>query len=191
MAHDRFGEIVRDMILSLPQDLKAALRIVDDPEIDDDGRTMTAGVLLHILSGANAIPGLRGVLAFMDDALVLRIALERIQKRCPEAMENHRADAPELLEPLAEHLVEARAYLGHVTGQLEKAVDGASKLSHKGYSADQCVRDTDASNWLYDAVQAAIVEQLEFDEDEVTREARHIGQIMPQIKSRISIKPGS
>jgi uncharacterized membrane protein YkvA (DUF1232 family) len=188
MLHD-FSEIIRDAILSLPQDLKAALRVVDDPEIDDDGRRMTAGVLLHILSGANAMPGLRGVLAYLDDVLVLRIALERIQKRCPEAMETHRADAPELLEPLAEHLSVARTYLGNLMALLEKAVDGSPKLSHKGYSAEQCARDTDASNWLYDAVQAAIVERLEFDEDEVSREARHVDQILPQIKSRVSTKP--
>ncbi len=175
MSGDRFVEWVSEAIVSLPQDMKAILRIVDDPDIDDESRILAAGALMHVLSASNAIPGARGVLAYVDDVLVLRLALERIEKKCPEPMERHREESPELLESLHDDLASARDYLGDLITVLEKACNDVPKLKYEGHTPERCVRDTEASNWLYDAVHEAIVEQLEFDEDEVMREAKQIG----------------
>ena len=60
-------------MLTLPQDCKAVLRLAEDPDLDDDSRVLACGALLHVLSGANAIPGVKGTLAFADDVIVLRL----------------------------------------------------------------------------------------------------------------------
>src|SRR5690606_13745860 len=112
MSSARFEEFVRDAILSLPQDMKAVLRIVEDPDIDDAGRVAAAGALMHVLSASNAIPGMRGILAYVDDVLVLRLVLERLSKSSPEAMARHREESPELLSELDQQLAVTRAYLG-------------------------------------------------------------------------------
>jgi len=182
---EKFAELVREGILSLPQDLKIVLRIVDDPDIDDESRVAAAGALMHVLSASNSIPGMRGILGHVDDVLVLRLVLERIEKKNPEAMAAHREDSPELFADLDDQLEVIRGYLGELTKVLDRAVDGLGKQNHQGHPAERCVRDTDAGNWLYDAVQEAIVEQLDFDEDEVAREVKAVDQIVPHLQNRL------
>lgn len=184
MSRDRFVEMVRDAIVSLPQDMKAVLRIVEDPDMEDEGRVAAAGALLHVLSASNAIPGARGILQYVDDVVVLRLVLEGIEKKYPEAMAHHREESPELFEPLEEDLVAVREHLGPSVVVLEKAAEGVSKLSHQGHTAKQCALDPDSSNWLYDAVQEAIVEELELDEDEVARETKHMSDLVKLLETR-------
>src|SRR5688572_12684841 len=129
MPREQFAELVRETVLSLPQDMKAVLRIVEDPEVDDESRVAAAGALLHVLSAANAIPGLRGLLAWVDDALVIRLVLERIEKKSPVAMAKHKRESPELLDPLPGQMKTARQYLGELMTVLERAADGVGKLS--------------------------------------------------------------
>lgn len=171
--------------MSLPQDMKAMLRIVEDPELDDEHRTLVAGALLHVLSGQNAIPGMRGLLAYVDDVIVLRLVLEQLARDAPDVIERHRAESPELLEPLAEQMEAVRAYLGELLAVLEKACEGLPKLTHQGHSAEQCARDDDAGTWLYDAVHEALVQELDFDEDEVARAVKGIDQIVRPLQQRM------
>lgn len=186
MAHGRFVEVAGAAVISLPQDLKAALRIVEDADMDDASRLSMAGGVLHVLSDANAIPGMRGILATVGDVIVLRLVLERLLKAQPDAMKPHVEDAPELFGDLEEFLKVTRAYLGDAVSVLEKAADGVSKLTYQGHSAQACTRDTEGSTWLYDAVSEAIVERFEFDEEDVAREVKQADKIGPALRSRLA-----
>ncbi len=190
MARERFVEVVTNGILSLPQDMKAVLRIVEDPEVDDAGRVLLAGALLHVLSAHNAIPGQRGILAHVDDVLVLRLALERVQKSNPGPMAQHGKDSPELFESVEAGLSVTREFLGDLIQVLDEAVDGCPKLTHQGHDAKECALSEDGSTWLYDTVHEAIVEELELDEDEVARETRNVDRILPHLQSRVAAKKG-
>lgn len=189
MGSERFADMIAEGILALPQDLKAVLRIAEDPEIDDAGRVSAAGALIHVLSSSNAIPGMRGILAFVDDVLVLRLVVELVERGNPEAVAQHRQDSPEFFGKLDEQLEVTRDYLGELIVVLDKAAATVGDLKFEGYAARQCASDEDAMTWLYDAVQEAIVERLEFDEDEVTREIKRVDQILPHLKSRVAAMP--
>lgn len=182
MSLERFVESVSTAIVSLPQDLKAVLRVVDEPDLDDASRVSAAGALMHVLSSFNAIPGTRGIVAYVDDVLVLRLALERIAKQNPEVVASHKEQAPELWD--GELLETARGYLGDIMKLIESAVDGLPKLSHQGHAPGECVKDVDGSNWLYDAVHAAIVEKFEFDEEAVVREVRGVEKVLAPLRSK-------
>jgi uncharacterized membrane protein YkvA (DUF1232 family) len=184
MWREKFVEVTREAILSLPQDMKAVLRIVEDPDMDDEGRIAAAGALLHVLSASNAIPGARGILQYVDDAVVLRLVLEQINQKFPEAMAHHHEESPELFEPLEEDLEAIRGYLGDSVAVLEEAAGKVIHLTHQGHTARQCALDPASSNWLYDAVQEAIVEELEFDEDDVTRETKHMNDLVALLQTR-------
>lgn len=183
MKRQQFIEFIENAMLSLPQDLKTVLRMVEDPEIDDQSRLEAAGSLLHVLSASNAIPGLRGLLAYVDDILVLRLVLERMLARSAEAMENHRKESPELLDNLKEHLATTRAYLSDRMAILDKAVEGVPKLNYHGHTAEQCVANSDGLTWLYDTVQEAVVNQFDFDEDEVARSVKSIDEVLSNLNS--------
>ncbi len=75
MSRERFVELMAPALTRFSQDLKSVLRIVEDPEIDDESRIAAAGGLLHVISSTGAIPGVRGVLRHLGDVLVIRLML--------------------------------------------------------------------------------------------------------------------
>lgn len=176
-----------EAVLSLAHDLKAMLRVVEDAEIPDDLRVAAAGSVLHVLSAGNAIPGVRGVLQRVGDALILRLVLDRLRREDPESFRRHREDSPELLGPLEEQLEAARAYLGDRLSVLERfAAAGFSKLTVQGHTARECVANTESMNWLYDAVIEASVDRFEFNEDDVARELKNVDRILPHLENRLA-----
>jgi uncharacterized membrane protein YkvA (DUF1232 family) len=185
MAENGFAEAMREALLSLPQDLKAMLRVMEDPDLDDEARVLASGALLHALSASNAIPGMKGTLALVDDVLVLRLALERMAQISPDVVARHRADVPEVFGEWSPQLDAARTYLGERgISVLEKALEGLPRMTHQGHSATECARDEDAATWLYDSVHEAIVEQFEISPAEVTRAVKSSHEILAKVSQR-------
>lgn len=183
---NEFEERVGQALLSLPQDLKAALRVVEDADLDDESRVLIAGAVIHVLSGANVIPGMRGVLAHVGSAVMLRSALSAAKVKNPEAMAAHAEEAPELVGELDAFEAAAKNFLGEGYLAIDKALAAGPKLTFQGQNAKKCVHDMDASRWLYDAVNEAIVERLELDEDEVARELKKVDAIVAPLRMKAS-----
>lgn len=185
MSGERFQELMGDAVLALPQDLKSVLRIVEDPEVDDESRVRLAGALLHVISEGTSIPGVRGVLQRVGTVLVIRLALDEARGRSPDALARHREESPDLLEPLDEQLEVARAFLGEGMSLIEQVVEKLPTLTHQGHSARDCVHDTEHSTWLYDTVHVALVETMEIDEDDVAREIKGAGRLPRALEARL------
>ena len=177
-------ELMRDAVIQLPQDLRAVLRIVEDQEVDDESRISVAGALLHVISEGSSVPGLHGVLQHVGSVVLIRLVLEAAKKRSPEALACHEEDSAELFAPLEEQLQVSRDFLGDGMKVLEQLVERLPKLNHQGHSAEQCVHDTESSNWLYDTVHVSLVESLEIDEDDVAREIKGITRIQKSLQAR-------
>lgn len=186
MTKESFQSAMCEAIMSLPRDMKTMLRVVEDPYLSDELRTLAAGGLIHVLSAHNAIPGMRGTLAYVDDVIILRLVVERIEKEAPERIEKHREDFPEVYGPMGEQMEAARAYLGERMSVLDKACDGVAELNHMGHDAKECARDEEAATWLYDAVHEALINELEFDEDEVARALRDVEDIKRPLDQRLA-----
>jgi uncharacterized membrane protein YkvA (DUF1232 family) len=184
MPLDRFASALSAGMMSLPQDMKAMLRLAEDPDLDDKSRVLACGALLHVLSGANAIPGVKGTLGFADDVLVLRLTIERIASSSPDVVKAHEADAPEVYEPMRDQLDATRAYLGDRVAVLDRAIDALPKIAYEGHNAQLCAKDAEAQTWLYDSVHEAIVERLELNEDEVTRAVKNASEIKSKLEQR-------
>jgi len=184
MSREQFTDFVRGAILSLPQHLKGALRLLDDPNIPDEGRAIAAGAVLHWLSGSNTIPGVRGgLLSYVDDVLVLRLAYARIEAIAPEAMARHRTDSPDLYGKLTEEVGLVRSYLGKGVSVLDKAVERIGQLKHHGRTAEQCVSDEDAATMLYEEVQSALVD-LDLEEEAVSRALKQLDPVLDGLRQR-------
>lgn len=180
-----FADVLREGMLSLPRDLKAVLRVVEDPELDDAGRVLACGTILHVLSGQNAIPGTKGLLAYADDVILLRLLLERLRKTSPEVIVHHCEDSNESLGVFDAQMKEVRAHLGELMVVLDRAIDTVPKMNFEGHSAIECARDPEGATWLYDSVQEAIVERLELDADAVVRALKSAGEIRGFLKQRL------
>lgn len=181
MSRERFVEFLNEAILMLPQHIKGALRLSEDPDIPDEGRLLAAGALLHWLSGTNTIPGARGdILSYVDDVLILKLAFGRMAAIAPESMARHRANAPELFGQLDDELALIADYLGSGLKVIERGLKRFDQLKHLGRSAQQCVTDEESATMLYEEVQAALVE-LDFEEEEVARALKDIDRLIASL----------
>jgi hypothetical protein len=185
MSRERFIELMTPALTRFSQDLKSVLRIVEDPEIDDESRVAAAGGLLHVISSSGAIPGVRGVLRHLGDALLIRIMLNDVRERSPKAFLKHVKESPEMLEPLSEELDAMHAYLGNRVGVLEKIVEKFPTLNIQGHQAAACVDSPESSTWLYDAVHEALIDEIDFDDEDVVREMKQVDRILGPLSSRV------
>ena len=185
MSRERFIELMTPALTRFSQDLKSVLRIVEDPEVDDESRIAAAGVLLHVISSSGAIPGVRGVLRHLGDGLLIRLVLDGVRERSPDAFQKHLDESPDMLEPLSDELAAMRAYLGDRVSVLEKVVDKFPTLSHQGHQAAACIEDTESSTWLYDAVHEALIDEIDFDDEDVRRELKQVDRILAPLSSRL------
>lgn len=172
--------------MALPQSLKAALRVAEDPDIPDEGRALVAGAVIHWLSKTNTIPGVRGgALAYVDDVLVLMLALEHTQNLAPDAPDRMLQHAPELVETLEGDLALVRQHLGTGMAVFEQALPRVTKLKHMGRTAQQCVKDESAATMLYEELQSALVD---FDPtpDSVARELKDLDAMVEDLRKKSS-----
>ena len=185
MSRARFIELMAPALMRFSQDLKSVLRIVEDPDFDDESRIAAAGSLMHVFSSSGAIPGVRGVLRHLGDVLVIRIVLDGLRERSPDAFAKHLAASPEMLEPLSDELEATRAYLGDRVSVLDKAVERFPSLNHQGHQASACVEDPESATWLYDAVHEALIDLIDFDDEDVVRELKQVDRILAPLASRV------
>ena len=185
MSRERFVELMTPALTRFSQDLKSVLRIVEDPEVDDESRAAAAGALLHVIFSSGVIPGVRGVLRHLGDVLLIRLMLNDVRERSPDAFEKHAQELPEMLEPLSDELDAMRAYLDDRVSVLEKAAENFPKSNHQGHQASACVEDAESSTWLYDAVHEALIDEIDFDEEDVVRELKQVDRILAPLASRV------
>jgi hypothetical protein len=182
MAREQLTDFLQAAITSLPQHLQAALRLMDDPDIPDEGRVLAAGSVMHFLSGSNSIPGVRGgPLSYVDDVLVLRLAYERIEALAPDAMKRHRESTPDVFGELTQELALARGELGKGFGVLERAVDRLGQLKHRGLAPTQCASDEESATVLYESLQSALVD-VDLEEGAVSRALKQLGPVLDGLK---------
>ncbi|MGB3051701.1 MAG: hypothetical protein WBB42_11920 [Polyangiales bacterium] len=186
MSRERFIELMTPALIRFSQDLKSVLRIVEDPEVDDESRVAAAGALLDVIFSTGAIPGVRGVLRHLGDVLLIWLVLSDMRKRSPGAFEKHAQVSPEMFEPLSDELDAMHAYLGDRVTVLEQIAKKFPTLNQQGYEAAHCIEDPESSTWLYDAVHEALIDEIDFDEEDVIRELKQVDQILAPLASRVA-----
>ncbi|MDH5490955.1 MAG: hypothetical protein OEY14_03185, partial [Myxococcales bacterium] len=110
--------------------------------------------------------------------LLLIVALERASRRSPDVFADHAEACPELLGALGEDLELLGAFLGEGLLVIEEIADRLPAVRYLGRTPADCGGDLDASNWLYDTVQEAVVLRFDLDPDEVERGLREIDRIV-------------
>ena len=185
MSRERFIDLMTPALTRFSQDLKTVLRIVEDPNVDDASRVAAAGALLHVISSTVAIPGVLGVLRHLGDVMLIRLVLRDVRERSPEVFEKFLRESPEMFEPLSDELEAMRVYLGDRVAVLEAVAEKFPELNHQGHQAAACVEGTESSTWLYDAVHEALIDEIDFDEDDVGRELKQVDRILDPLSSRV------
>jgi hypothetical protein len=180
---EAFVDRIREYLLSLPFDLKVLQEAVTDPDLDRTAREIAAGTIIHTLLPQE---GEAGPLRFVDDALLVRAALERAMADGGDGVTAFRERfATEIYGKLADDLALFSASLGDLWPWLTGKLPGFSKLAYKGKKPSQFVDDDEAASFLYE-------EGLEFQtnynvtEEQVRNRLRRPEQILEVLQKRRS-----
>ena len=168
-------------IPALAMDLKVLLRAVQDENFDDELRREAIGAVLYTISAGDLVPDSLGILGYADDAIVCRIALQRIGAR----VESWRQRYPKLYDRVDEDLQSARAFMGDELYEfVGRAAMARTETEYKGKTARDFLDDPEASGWLADEVSAQSV-KLAFRKSDLERELKKLDQILPRLQQKL------
>lgn len=147
----KFVELVRSWLVSLPHDLKIAFDAMDDENLPRTVREIAAGVVAYVVSPNDVVSSDREntVVSFADDALLLRLALQRALGK-GEDEQAFRERFPELFENLEDNLSLCKAVMGDLMTWLEGKVAALPKMDYKGKKVAKYLDDDEAREQLFD-----------------------------------------
>ncbi len=146
-AGSEFLTKVCDYLVSLPFDLKILQEAVTDPDLEKGAREVAAGVLLHALNHHEGT----GPEGYLEDVLLLRVALHRIATEGGDGAPAFRARFGEVYDTLEDDLqLFARALKPELWSWLQSRIDTFGRLTVKGKRAILYVEDESTWDELYD-----------------------------------------
>ena len=165
----RFVQRMRELLVSLPYDMKVLFEAISDENLPLEARLVAAQATIYCLSPSDPIPDSLGLLGFVDDTLLVRLTLARILEVGGEDADEYPRRFPELFEPLGEDLKLARGFLGEDLEWLERRIGAKySKAPYKGKDANEYLSDDEAQEYLY-SEGLAFTTDYEIDEEEAAK----------------------
>ena len=185
MASEALVAFAARALTSLVEDYRRIFDLVDEPELDDSLRRMSAGVVGYAMSPGDILPDAMGMLGHLDDAILYRMLLARVRKHAPEVAAAQAARNPDLWEPLETDLAVVREFIGDdVFEWLYERVADLPGLVHRGRPLADLDLDTEDSGWLRDELNESLV-RVDIKPDAARREARKADTILPRLKRRM------
>ena len=150
-ADSRFVALVRAWLVSLPHDLKIAFEAMDDENLSRQSREIACGAVIYVVNPNDYVSD-RGetVASFVDDAILLRLALHRILTKGDPEAQGFRDRFPEMFETLEKDLELCKAAMGDLMTWLESKIDGLAQQEHKGKKCVAFLDDEEARETLFE-----------------------------------------
>lgn len=164
-----FVERMQELLVHLPYDMKVLFEALSDENLPREARMVAAGAAIYCLSPSDPIPDSAGILGFVDDVVVVRLALARLLELAHEDAAAYPERFPEQFDGLDRDLELVRGYLGESMAWLEDRVK--TRVPHrryKGKSPAEYVEDDEALEFLY-AEGQAFATAYDIDEAEAAR----------------------
>lgn len=137
-------------IMSLPTDIKVLIVMIGDDELDMRARSLAVGALVYIIASIGLIPDAIPVLGYVDDVLVLHIALAVILQIDPKRTEHYREKYPETIGAMDERVGLLTNALGALYSWLKAFVENLVQRRYKGRSAEEVARSEKAREEIFD-----------------------------------------
>jgi uncharacterized membrane protein YkvA (DUF1232 family) len=165
----RFVQRMRQLLVSLPYDMKVLFEAVADENLPAQARQLAAAAAIYCLSPSDPIPDTLGLVSHIDDVVCLRMALKRILELGGEDARGYPDRFADAYRALDEDLELVRGYLGESIDWIARRLDkGTEKVRYKGKAANTYVDDDEAREFLYEAGQD-FTTAYEIDEEAAAR----------------------
>ena len=169
ISEKEFVHRVRELLVNLPYDLKVFFEAISDKNLPMEARKVAAGAIIYCLHPSDPIPDSAGILGFVDDVTVVKIALSRLVELGGEEAAEYPNRFSEQFEGLESDLALIRGYLGENMVWLEKRVrERLPNNRYKGKTTSEYLADQEAQEFLY-AEGLAFTTDYEIDEEEASK----------------------
>lgn len=148
---DFFG-VLFTWLKSLPTDLKILIEMIGDDDLDLKARSSAVGIIIYILSPIDLIPEKIPILGYIDDVIILRIALAVILEIDANRAEYYREKYPETFDVLDEQIVLLKQTLGALYSWLKALVEKLPKRRFHGKSAEDVASSEQSREEMFDEV---------------------------------------
>jgi len=146
----QFLATASEYLVSLPFDLKVLFEAKDDPDLDRKARETACGAILYVLNKLD-VAGEKNIIGFVDDVVVVRLALKAVSEQGGECAAPFRARFVEQYERLDDVLQTFREFLGaDVFGWLPGKIDSLAKLSYRNTRVPAYIDDDEQAEELYE-----------------------------------------
>jgi uncharacterized membrane protein YkvA (DUF1232 family) len=146
-----FFEILVSWLVSLPTDLKILVEMVGDDELDMRARSLAVGTIVYILAPIDLIPEKVPVLGYVDDAIILHIAVAIAVQIDPDRGRYYREKYPQTFGELDQQIELLRETLGSLYSWLTALVENLTKRRFRGQSAEDVVSSEQLQEDVFDA----------------------------------------
>jgi uncharacterized membrane protein YkvA (DUF1232 family) len=147
----RFVQRMRELLVSLPYDMKVLFEAMSDENLPVDTRHLAAGAAIYCLSPSDPIPDSTGLVGYTDDVVVVRMTLKRILELGGEEARGYADRFPDQFGALERDLELMRGYLGTALEWIESRMDKTLlKAKYKGKDAITYVQEDEACEFLYE-----------------------------------------
>lgn len=154
----QFVERVRELLVSLPYDLKVLFEAMSDEDLPREARELAVGAVIYCLSPSDPIPDTMGLVGFVDDVVVSRVAMTKMVEVGGEAMAEYPQRFNDQFEPLSQDVELFRAFLGETINWVDWRMNKLAAVKYKGKSVADYLDDEETGQRLYE-------EGLEFTTD--------------------------
>ncbi len=169
ISEKEFIQRVRELLVNLPYDLKVFFEAITDENLPMEARKVAAGAIIYCLHPSDPIPDSAGILGFVDDVTVVKIALSRLIELGGEDATEYPRRFTEQFDGLEEDLALIRGYLGENMEWLEKRVrERLPNNRYKGKTTQEYLEDDEAQEFLY-SEGLAFTTDYEIDEEEAAK----------------------
>ena len=146
----RFLSTVSGYLVSLPFDLKVLFEAKDDPELDRRAREIACGAILYVLTKGD-VAGEKNIIGFVDDVVLIRLALQAIADRGGEGAQAFRDRFADQYAGLDEAIACFRDFLGpDLYGWLASKIDGLARSSYRNKRVATYIDDDENAEDLYE-----------------------------------------
>ncbi|PID38136.1 MAG: hypothetical protein CSA65_08720 [Proteobacteria bacterium] len=146
----RFVARVRELLVSLPYDLKVLFEAMSDEDLPREARELAVGAVVYCLSPSDPIPDTMGLVGFVDDVVVSRIALTKMLEVGGEAIAEYPARFGDQFAPLEADVELFRAFFGETLKWVDWRMNKLAAVKYKGKSVADYLEDEETGQRLYE-----------------------------------------
>lgn len=146
----RFLERARQLLVTLPYDMKVLFEAMSDEDLPMHARQLAASGVIYCLAPSDPIPDTMGLVGFVDDLVVVRVVLAKMLTIAGEDMADYPERFRDQFEGLDGDIELFRSFFGDTMLWVDWRLEKISAVKYKGKGIDEYLTDDESGQRLYE-----------------------------------------